>query len=219
MTFNILVVDPRSARGDSLARLLRCQGLCTKAVSSAQKLLDQISRHSRPVSGSGRHEGLILIPDDGDHISNTLKKIRNQGHDLPAAAYTTSSLNSRKVFEAYCLGVFDYFSLPSDELTMPSRIREAISKSMLTYKNADKAALASEKVRLLSPRELEVMELLVVGESSKEAARALRISFRTVEIHRQSVMTKFSAKNTYEAVAIYVLSKIPNEAFAHRNVN
>jgi DNA-binding CsgD family transcriptional regulator len=52
----------------------------------------------------------------------------------------------------------------------------------------------------LTPRERVALAQIVGGASSKEAARALGISPRTVEFHRKNIMRKFGAKNTVELV-------------------
>ena len=52
----------------------------------------------------------------------------------------------------------------------------------------------------LTPRETWILAEIVKGRSSKEVARALEISPRTVEFHRANLLKKFSAKNTAELV-------------------
>jgi two-component system response regulator FixJ len=59
---------------------------------------------------------------------------------------------------------------------------------------------------LLTPREYQVLELIVNGASNKEAGRRLRISPRTIEVHRARVMEKLGAKNIADLVRI-VLSQ------------
>lgn len=54
--------------------------------------------------------------------------------------------------------------------------------------------------RHLTPRECMILAEVVRGHSSKDVARALHISPRTVEFHRANLLKKFSAKNTAELV-------------------
>jgi two-component system response regulator FixJ len=58
----------------------------------------------------------------------------------------------------------------------------------------------------LTPREYEVLSQIVAGASSKEAAKTLDISQRTVEVHRLRIMQKLGAKNAVD-LALIVLSK------------
>jgi DNA-binding CsgD family transcriptional regulator len=52
----------------------------------------------------------------------------------------------------------------------------------------------------LTPREQEILARIVVGHSSKEVARSLAISPRTVEFHRANLRRKLDAKNTADLV-------------------
>ena len=61
-------------------------------------------------------------------------------------------------------------------------------------------ALVSQLDRHLTPRERLILAEIVKGHSSKEVARALDISPRTVEFHRANLLKKFGAKNTAELV-------------------
>jgi two-component system response regulator FixJ len=60
----------------------------------------------------------------------------------------------------------------------------------------------------LTPRELQVAELIADGASNKEAGRRLGISPRTVELHRAHIMAKLGARNAADLVRI-VLSRAP----------
>jgi DNA-binding CsgD family transcriptional regulator len=57
---------------------------------------------------------------------------------------------------------------------------------------------------LLTPRERVVLAQIVKGASSKDAARTLGISPRTVEFHRANILEKLGAKNTAELVRLAV---------------
>jgi PAS domain S-box-containing protein len=57
----------------------------------------------------------------------------------------------------------------------------------------------------LTPREREVAQHIVNGRTSKEAARIMGISFRTVEVHRASIMRKLGAKTAAELVSKVVV--------------
>jgi FixJ family two-component response regulator len=57
-------------------------------------------------------------------------------------------------------------------------------------------------VDTLTPREREVLEAIVAGASNKVAGRKLRISPRTVEVHRARIMEKVGARNAADLVRI-----------------
>ncbi len=55
---------------------------------------------------------------------------------------------------------------------------------------------------LLTPRERQVLEQVAAGSSNKEVGRRLRISPRTVEVHRAHIMDKLGARNAADLVRI-----------------
>jgi DNA-binding CsgD family transcriptional regulator len=57
----------------------------------------------------------------------------------------------------------------------------------------------------LTPREREVMRLVIQGNSNKEGAALMKISYRTFECHRAEVIRKLGAKNTAELVRLAML--------------
>jgi two-component system, LuxR family, response regulator FixJ len=59
-----------------------------------------------------------------------------------------------------------------------------------------------EGAHLLTPREREVLALVTAGGSNKQIGRRLRISPRTVEVHRARIMDKLGARNTADLVRI-----------------
>jgi len=54
----------------------------------------------------------------------------------------------------------------------------------------------------LSPREMEVLEMVAKGDATKTIARRLAISPKTVNVHRSKILLKMHARNMIEAVAI-----------------
>lgn len=206
MEIKIFVVDPVLARGGFLARSLEHRGLSAKVVPNALKLLEQTEQKSAMVSDLLGDE-LALIRDEGDHVSDTLAKFRGEGRDLPLVAYTTSALDSKRVFDAYCSGVCDYLALPGDMPLLLPRICKAIQIARFSCKDFDKSLLAWKKICRLSSREMEVLQLFSEGNTSKEAARILGISYRTVEVHGQSIMSKLEARNVCHSVALLTFAK------------
>ena len=65
----------------------------------------------------------------------------------------------------------------------------------------------TNSVDALTPREREVLEAIIAGASNKVAGRKLRISPRTVEVHRARIIDKLGAKNTADLVRIVLAQK------------
>ena len=103
--------------------------------------------------------------------------------------------DSSKAFRA---GALDYMEKPFDSDLLLKRMQEGIQKDLETrVYNAEKRKL-KKRLSGLTPRELEVMVLIVKGLSNKEAAKKLEVSNRTVDVHRAKIMEKMQAEDLAE---------------------
>lgn len=67
--------------------------------------------------------------------------------------------------------------------------------------------------RLLTPREAEIFDLVLLGKSNKDCAEVLGISSRTVEVFRRQVMRKLQADNFAELMWLGILGHRPPDAW------
>jgi DNA-binding CsgD family transcriptional regulator len=92
------------------------------------------------------------------------------------------------------------------QLERLERLQQAIAKRLsligaqLHRLDVEKAASTLPGWQSLSPRERQVLELIVEGKTNKLAGRMLAISPRTIEVHRARVMEKLNARNTADLV-------------------
>ncbi len=70
---------------------------------------------------------------------------------------------------------------------------------------AEKLASVRQGLERLTPREKEILRHAVLGETAGDSALSLGISRRTVELHRQQVLTKLGVKNLVQAVRMIAL--------------
>ena len=90
-------------------------------------------------------------------------------------------------------GAYDFLTKPFREGELISRIHAAMKHHQSTRKQVHERHLIQDRVDLCTPREHDVMRLLVKGLPNKGIAETLGISPRTVEIHRAHVMEKMEA--------------------------
>jgi two-component system response regulator FixJ len=79
-----------------------------------------------------------------------------------------------------------------------AQIRGAIERDVSTRDEAARRSVVTDRIARLTPRESQVMELLAVGNSSKEIATALGLSVRTVEGHRRNVLRKMDVESAVQ---------------------
>jgi two-component system response regulator FixJ len=71
----------------------------------------------------------------------------------------------------------------------------------------EKLAAVRQGLQRLTARELEILKHAVTGETAGDSASSLGISRRTVELHRQQVLSKLGVKNLVQAVRMIALAE------------
>jgi two-component system, LuxR family, response regulator FixJ len=97
-------------------------------------------------------------------------------------------------------GAFDFVEKPFDDERLMARIQAAIESGQRMRIEHEEKTNLSKRMSELSPRQVEVMDLVVEGLSNKEIALKLQISPRTVENYRAWVMEKMGANNLADLV-------------------
>jgi FixJ family two-component response regulator len=105
--------------------------------------------------------------------------------------------DSAKAFRA---GAVDFLEKPFDSAVLLERIAEAIKKDIEHRRKLIEKCKLQERLNYLTEREKEVLCLIVSSYSNKEAAKALDISKRTIDIHRAHIMEKMQAENIAELI-------------------
>jgi two-component system response regulator FixJ len=103
--------------------------------------------------------------------------------------------------EAIKNGAFDFFEKRSDRCALVERVRagvDAFERRRSISASPDVLRPSFQGSDLLTPRERDVLVQIAAGASTKEAARVLGISDRTVEVHRSRIMHKVDAKNAVD---------------------
>lgn len=137
----------------------------------------------------------------------TLKLLREQYPSLRVIVFTAFDTDER-ILSAVQAGAQGYLlkGTPRDELFNAVRVVHG-GGSLLQPLVASKllrqiSQPPAESVEPLTPRELEVLQLLARGLPNKEIAAKLVISQRTVKFHVSSIMSKLGAGNRTEAVSL-----------------
>lgn len=99
-------------------------------------------------------------------------------------------------------GALDYLEWPCAPDEFAGAMSQLISEGEQRARLERRKLEAIDKVRLLTPREREVLRELVAGGSNKQIGKRLGISSRTVEIHRSNLMSRLNASSTADAVRL-----------------
>jgi two-component system, LuxR family, response regulator FixJ len=102
-------------------------------------------------------------------------------------------------------GAFDFLQKPFRDQELLDRINAALKQDSENRAAVDRHADLRKRAESLTPREHEVMALVVDGRANKVIAIDLGLSERTVEIHRSNVMEKMGARSVAHLVKMHLL--------------
>lgn len=109
--------------------------------------------------------------------------------------------------EAMQQGAVDFVQKPYREQDLLDKIQTAIAQDTENRQELQEVQLIAGRYDELTPREREVMEMMVDGKANKVIAIDLDISQRTVEIHRARVMEKMNARSLAQLVRMSMAMK------------
>lgn len=95
-------------------------------------------------------------------------------------------------------GAFDFIQSPHLASKLLACIRKAFALDEQRSKKEVIQMQATKRIALLTPRELEVMHLLIAGEAPQRIAQSLGISRKTVNVHRGHIVTKLEVSSPVE---------------------
>jgi len=104
-------------------------------------------------------------------------------------------------------GAYDFVEKPFEGAELLGRIRGALAREAEVADDAEWRREAVQRLATLTPREREVMALVVDGMLNKQIAAKLDISMKTVENHRAHVMEKMGAVSLAELVRLAIATE------------
>lgn len=189
----VFVVD--EMRG-SLVRLLKSRGFHVTQFECVDALLD---------NKTDGHLGCLLLEAEMPAGLKYLQQLIDHAFPLPTVVVTSGATVSQCAL-AFRLGAFDFLERPFECELLFDRIQSAIDRATELYSVNSKRKEIALRVRLLTPREREIMDDLVSGKSIKQIAGELGVSIQTISRHRHSILEKMEVKNDVELVNVCLLA-------------
>lgn len=190
----VFIVDDDPASRDPLRWLLESVELKVMAFPSATEFLDAYDP-STP--------GCLILDVRLRGMSGLdLQAELNQRGVQVATIFLTGHADVPMAVRAMKNGAFDFLEKPFNDQALLDRVQQAIERDRKERSRDAERAEQQHRLEALTPREREVMELLVEGRANKETADALGLSVRTVEGHRARLMEKLGANSLADLVRI-----------------
>lgn len=193
----VYIVDDDDGMRRALSTLLGTIGHTTMAFASPTEFLSKYDP-SRPAC-------LVLdvrMPEmSGLEVQ---QKLNRSGSMLPVILMTGHG-DIPMAVQAMKDGAFDFLQKPFRDEDLLDRIRRALQQDDENRRSVQRHADLRQRANSLTPREREVMAMVVDGRANKVIAIDLGLSERTVEIHRANVMEKMGANSVAHLVKMHLL--------------
>ena len=198
----VFVVDDDAGIRGAIRAVLEDDDRVVEDFASCEEFLDAVR---------GGREGCLVIDAylPGMNGLALLTQLQKTGHRLPAIMITGNSDVAIAV-PAMKAGAIDFVEKPITRIDLLASVDRAMEQSHGASKLTAWREDAAGHVADLTPRQRQIMDLVLAGHPSKNIAADLGISQRTVENHRASIMTKTGSKSL-PALARLALAAAENE--------
>jgi FixJ family two-component response regulator len=188
----VFVVDDDPGVLDSLAFLLRSVGLEAATYASANEFLSEYDPEK---------PGCLVLDVRMPGMSGLelQERLEARGSTLPII-FLTAHGDVPMAVKAVKAGAVDFIQKPFRDQELIDKIQDALEENERLRKEVCQHDEILARMATLTPREKEVMDLVVDGKANKVIAHQLGLSQRTVEIHRARVMEKMGAGSVAQLV-------------------
>src|SRR5437667_1481604 len=191
----VLLVDDHSLVRRGFRRILEDDpGISVVAEASNGDEAIQLARRLKP------H---VIVMDCAMPGTNGVAATRQILTESPAIAVLMLSMHAEDtlVRQALAAGARGYILKNALDLDLAAAVRRvAAGETVLDPSMSPTDALKGERGRSLTPRELEVLQLICDGLSNREIAKKLELSANTIAVHRANIMNALGIHKTAELV-------------------
>ncbi|ELX10610.1 two component transcriptional regulator LuxR family [Janthinobacterium sp. HH01] len=190
----VFIVDDDPSVRDALGLLLGVRGYRTAMFASGEAFLQ---------SWQPAWSGCMLIDIRMSGMDGLSLQLELQRRGCPIPVIIMSGHGdvsmARAAFKADAV---DFLEKPFDDAKLIGAIDEALARARSVHSEQQKRSRNVTLLSELTPREREVMALVVTGRHNREIGPALGISVRTVEVHKARLMAKLGVDNVADLVRI-----------------
>jgi two-component system response regulator FixJ len=194
----VALVDGDGERRSAVKALLKTHGVSLIGFDSIEDFLSSLE--ARPISV------LLLDVNSANGGMDTLRGLAEKRLPAPIVLLT-GNLTVALAVEALRAGAIDIVERPYRDERLVEATKRAAALGERLRKHLNERRTAQERIALLTPREVQVLDEMVEGKPNRQIAEELGISPKTLDIHRANVMHKMQARTTADLVRFRVLDR------------
>ena len=193
----VFVVDDDASVRSSLSRLLRAEGIVHRTFASAEALLD-----ADPDVGPACLLLDVNLPETtGLQLQAALGE---RGRPWPIVFMTGFGTIPMSV-QAMKAGAVEFLTKPFNDSQLLDILHSTRQRAAMAFEHWQQIQSARQKAERLTPREREVLPLIVAGLSNKHIANRLGTSEVTAKVHRKHIMEKMQTHSLVDLVQLHAL--------------
>ncbi len=198
----VYIVDDDQGVRESLRWLVESVGFTVETYGTASGFLD---------AWNGDRPGCLLLDIrmpgmDGLELQERLSA---EQRELPVLVITGHG-DVQMAVRAMKGGALDFIEKPFNDQMLLDNVRQAVDRDCQAWRHRTEIEGIRKGLSRLTPRENEVLALVVAGKPSRQIAKELGLSEKTVEVHRTHIMSKMEADNVADLVRLTLTVRAPN---------
>ena len=187
----ICIVDDDASVRDSLSLVLGLKGYDCRTYESAESFISSLPNRPACLILDLKMNGM-----NGLELQNRLLSLK-----VPVQIiFLTAFADVQVMREAFLGNAVDFLEKPF----VLEQLLESINRSLHNLSATTEIIEQNQKLSLLTPREKEVFDVLALGKSHREIGELLKISPRTVEVHKGRVLEKLGIKTLADILRIAI---------------
>jgi RNA polymerase sigma factor (sigma-70 family) len=190
----VYVVDDDPSVRRSLARLIQSEGFRVETFARAQDFLDQ---------KEGTNPSCLVLDVNlpGRSGLDLQRELSSRGYSMPIVFITGYGTIPMSV-QAMKGGAVEFLEKPVNDKVLLKAIHQAVEKDRQMKRQYTELKEIQQRLASLTPREREVLPLVVSGMLNKQVALRLGTTEKTIKVHRARIMEKMRADSLADLVRL-----------------
>lgn len=203
----VFIVDDDFGIRDAMGELITSIGIQVKSYDNVRSFLDD---YDPSIPGC-----LVLdVRLPGISGLELQEHFRRKNIHIPII-FVSGHSNVAIAVRSMKAGAIDFLEKPFDDQRLLDSIQKALEVDRLTRNENEHRSMIMKRIDCLSPREDEVLHLLIQGKANKKIADQMQLSTKTIETHRAHIMRKLGVRSMaglmWVAIKSGVYEEVPDQ--------